>query len=170
MVEKLQHPGGLRLLLTPNRSLSWRGNVRIWLGLVALCALIATGWTLAGAWLVIPFAGLELLALAIGFYLTSRACQRQEVITLAGDTIVVEKGRLKKLAQWTLPRPYTRLSLQAPAHPFAPGKLCLRHRDLRIPLGTFLNTEDTNYLIDTLTARGLTLERVGRDPGAGLWL
>ena len=77
MVERLPHPDGFRLVLTPNRSLSWHGNVRIWAALFVLSALIATGFTLMGAWVIIPFAGLELIALACGIYLTSRECQRQ---------------------------------------------------------------------------------------------
>ena len=48
MVERLPHPDGFRLVLTPNRSLSWHGNVRIWAALFVLSALIATGFTLMG--------------------------------------------------------------------------------------------------------------------------
>ena len=88
MVERLPHPDGFRLVLTPNRSLSWHGNVRIWAALFVLSALIATGFTLMGAWVIIPFAGLELIALACGIYLTSRECQRQEVLSIDDEDML----------------------------------------------------------------------------------
>lgn len=169
MVEQIQHPDGIRLLLTPNHSLSWRGNVRIWLGLLALSTVIAGGMALAGAWVIIPFAGLELAALAAAIYLTSRACQRREVLTIDDTDIHLEKGRTQKLAQWTLPRRYARLRLNAPPHPFTPPKLELVHRDTQVSLGTFLNIEDTDALIQLLQSRGLVIERREPDPKIGLW-
>ncbi|MDX1800905.1 MAG: DUF2244 domain-containing protein, partial [Marinobacter sp.] len=63
MIRHGQHSDGVRLLLSPNCSLSWRDNVRIWIALCALSAIIVTGMVWAGAWLVFPFAGLELGAL-----------------------------------------------------------------------------------------------------------
>ncbi|MCG7198871.1 DUF2244 domain-containing protein [Marinobacter pelagius] len=169
MVEQLDHPGGARLLLTPNRSLSWKGNVRIWMGLAVISLIIGIGWALAGAWIILPFAGLELIAVAAGIYITSRDCQRKEVLTMADDTILLEKGRKQKSVQWTLPRPYTRLQMNAPVHPFAPAKLFLSHRDDHVSLGGFLNVEDTERLIKTLEALGFTVERKQPDPEIGLW-
>ncbi|MBU2953828.1 DUF2244 domain-containing protein [Marinobacter sp. F3R08] len=169
MVERLPHPGGLRLVLTPNRSLSWHGNVRIWMGLFVLSALIATGFTLMGAWVIIPFAGLELIALACGIYLTSQACQRQEVLSIDGDDIHLEKGRKRKQQEWSLPTRYTRLQIHSPSHPFTPARLSLSHRDTEVSIGTFLNIEDTGKLIEILERKGLRIERKEPDPNIGLW-
>ncbi|MBZ2168680.1 DUF2244 domain-containing protein [Marinobacter sp. F4216] len=169
MVQHLKHAEGVRLLLTPNRSLSWRGNVRIWLCVVAVTAIIATGMALAGAWVIIPFAGAEVLALAAGVYLTSKACQRQEVLTINDGDIRLEKGRTRKLSEWTLPLRYARLRMNPPAHPFAPPKLALIHRDVHVSLGSFLNLEDTEALVSFLESRGLTVERKQPEPEGGLW-
>jgi len=169
MVEHLDSPDGTRLLLTPNRSLSWRGNVRIWLALLLLSGVIATGMALAGAWVIVPFAGLELAALATGFYLTARACQRREVLTIGSEDLHLEKGRTRKLAEWTWPKPYVRVQLNAPSHPFAPPKLILSHRDTQVSLGSFLNVDDTEALIQVLESRGLVVERKKPDPEIGLW-
>lgn len=118
MVERLHYPGGLRLLLTPNRSLSWRGNVRIWLLLALVSGIIAGGWTLAGVWFILPFAGLELMGVAAGIYVTSRNCQRKEVVTIEGDTIHIEAGLNRKEHDWTLPVRNTRLESFPPQHTF----------------------------------------------------
>ena len=172
MVERLPHPDGfrlVRLLLTPNRSLSWQGNVRIWAALFIVSALIATGFSLAGAWVIIPFAGLELIALACGIYLTSRSCQRQEVLFISNDDIRLEKGRKRKQAEWTLPARYARLQVHSPPHPFTPAKLRLAHRDTEVSIGGFLNIEDTEKLIGMLEQKGLLIERKEPDPKIGLW-
>lgn len=169
MVERLPCPDGLRLVLTPNRSLSWHGNVRIWMGLFVVSAFITTGFSLAGAWVIIPFAGLELIALACGIYVTSRACQRQEVLVIGDENIRLEKGIRRKQSEWTLPRRYARLSVHAPRHPFTPARLFLSHRDTQLSLGGFLNLEDTEKLLDILEHRGLLIERKEPDADIGLW-
>lgn len=169
MVEHLPHPDSFRLVLTPNRSLSWHGNVRIWAVLFVVSAIIATGFTLMGAWVIIPFAGLELIALACAIYHTSRKCQRQEVISIDSNDIRLEKGRKQKQAEWTLPTRYARLRIDSPPHPFTPAKLSLAHRDTEVSIGGFLNIEDTAKLVDMLEQRGLRIERKAPDPQVGLW-
>ena len=46
-----------------------------------------------GAWLVLPFTGLELLILGGGFYLASVAGHSREVIEIDGDHLRVLRGR-----------------------------------------------------------------------------
>ncbi len=159
MVQHLRTDQGIRLLLTPNRSLSWPANVRIWLALCAVSLVIVTGMTLAGAWLVIPFAGLELGALAAAFYYTARQCRKQEVLSISGDTLRLEKGINRKQAEWELPRRYTRVHISHPRHSFTPPKLFLRHRDVDVSLGAFLNVEDARALLEILESQGLQMER-----------
>ena len=122
-----------------------------------------------GAWVIIPFAGLELIALACGIYLTSRECQRQEVLSIDDEDIHLEKGRKRKQAEWTLPARYARLRVASPPHPFTPAKLSLTHRDTEVSIGGFLNIEDTEKLIGMLEKNGLLIERKEPDPQIGLW-
>jgi uncharacterized membrane protein len=158
MVEQLSSDDeGIRYLLTPNRSMSWKGNMRIWLALFVLSALIVTGFSLVGAWVILPFAGLELAALAGGFYYTSRQCQKQEVLVLGPSAIRLEKGIKRKEAEWELPRQYTRVWRDEPRHPFTPSKLHLQFRDQEISLGSFLNLDDTDALLAILQRYGITI-------------
>ncbi|MEI4850567.1 DUF2244 domain-containing protein, partial [Klebsiella pneumoniae] len=76
--------------------MTWKGNIRVWLAAVLLQLMISTGMVLAGAWPVLPFAGLELTALAAGFYYTSRKCQKREVLTFSPELIRLEKGLTRK--------------------------------------------------------------------------
>lgn len=159
MVRQLQRGNDIQVLLTPNRSFSWRGNVAILLSLSAFLLVIVIGMIWAGAWLVLPFAGLELLALTAALYYTARKCQRQEVLIITAETLRLEKGIYRKQAQWELPRKYTRVQLAMPRHPWTPPKLYLYHRDTEVPLAPFLNLADTHKLVETLERGGFLIER-----------
>lgn len=167
MVQHYRSVDGSRLLLTPNRSLSWQGNVCIWLALCAVSAAIVTGMFLLGAWVVLPFAGLELLAVAAGLYHTARKCRRLEVLRISPENLLLEKGIFRKEVEWTLPRRTTRVHLISPRHPWSPPKLFLLHRETRIALASFLNIDDTNILVDILENQGILIER--RRPSEGFW-
>lgn len=167
MVRHGQQAEGFRLLLTPNCSLSWRDNIRIWVALCALSSIIVGGMIWAGAWLVFPFAGLELAALAGAFYYTSRQCRKQEVLTISADTLRLEKGLYRKQNEWSLPRPYTRVCLRKAMHPFTPPKLFLQHRDTEVPFADFLNIEDTEALVSLLENHGIRIE--AQAPSAEFW-
>lgn len=159
MIEPLACDEGQRYLLTPNRSMSWKGNVRIWTALFILSAVIVTGFSLIGAWVILPFAGLELTALAAGFYYTSRQCQKQEVLVLGPELIRLEKGMKHKEAEWEMPRQYSRVWQDEARHPFTPPKLHLQFRNDEVPLGNFLNIEDTETLIAILQRYGILIQK-----------
>ncbi|MDX1756156.1 MAG: DUF2244 domain-containing protein [Marinobacter sp.] len=169
MVQQLPGRQETRLLLAPNHSLSWRGNVRTWCALALLSLIVATGMALIGAWVVLPLAGLELLALAAAIYATAHACQRQEVLTISGDDLRLEKGHRDKQAEWSLPRLYTRLVLSPGSHPESPPKLYLEHRDTTLALGDFLNRADTETLIAILERQGIRTERRAPQPTFWFW-
>lgn len=160
MIEQLPSDDeGKRYLLTPNRSLSWQGNVRVWLALCVLSSIIVIGIGLLGTWMILPFAGLELAAVATGFYYTSRKCQQQEVLVLGPDVIRLEKGTKRKEADWEMPRKYARVWQNEQRHPFTPPKLHLQYRNEEIPLGSFLNMDDTDALLAILQRYGITIQK-----------
>jgi uncharacterized membrane protein len=67
-----EQANGSSLLLKRNCSISPGGMLRVF-GLLALASLgIAMGFALAGAWLILPFAGLEVLALGAAFLVHAR--------------------------------------------------------------------------------------------------
>ena len=82
-----------RLVIRPNRSLSWRQSL-IFLGAISVpLLLISVVLAMQGYWLVLPFAGLEMAALLTCMYLVSRDCHRCEVVSVGESEVTVEKGR-----------------------------------------------------------------------------
>jgi len=167
MIERLEQEEGIGLVLTPNRSLSWPGNLVIWGAFSLLVLTIAIGMALAGAWVVLPFAGLEILALLAALYYTSRQCHRQEVLLLTAETLRLEKGIRYKQAEWELPRRWVRLSITMPRRPWRTPELELVHRDTEVSLASFLNREDTRALVAFLERQGIHVER--REPDGIVW-
>jgi uncharacterized membrane protein len=102
--------GAWRFELLPNRSSSWAQVKRFLLAVGLLHGLIAVGFASLGLWLVVPFSGLEVVALAAGLYVCSRASYRREVILLDAERLLVLRGHDR--AEWCheLPRPWVRLA------------------------------------------------------------
>ena len=63
----------------PNRAVSWRTNQIFLLLIGSLSALIAGGFALLGAWMILPFAGVEILLLVSLLWYVNTIHSRQEV-------------------------------------------------------------------------------------------
>ena len=81
-----------RFVLSPNCSISWRELLLFYCLTCVVALAVGLFFTLQGLWLVLPFSGLEMLALGIGLYVTSRRVYRREVITLDSECTRIEKG------------------------------------------------------------------------------
>jgi uncharacterized membrane protein len=103
--------GACRFILSPNCSLSWRWVKRLLVVLGLCMAAVSAYWVALGAWLVVPFTGLEFLVLGLGFYLCSVAGHTREVIEIDGEVLRVLRGyrHLEEVARF--PRHWTRAAL-----------------------------------------------------------
>ena len=132
-------PAALRILVRPNRSMSvaaMRWLFAAW----AICMLgIGAAFTLAGAWLVLPFAGLEaLLVAAILHTLVFRHADDYELIIIDTETLSViqRNGPHRRRHDW--PRYWARLRLQRGASDWHPSRLTLGSHGRFIELGAGL--------------------------------
>lgn len=139
-----------QFVLRPNRSLSWRSTQYFYLGMILLSMVIALSFGALGFWPVIPFAGLELLALGTALYLCARHCHWREVILVGRHTVEVEKGRYRPEERWIFPRAWAQVELQAPVYAQYPSKLFIRSHGRHVELGSFLNEWERCALADDL--------------------
>ena len=91
-IDKVSSGNGYRFVILPNCSISWRQLVVFYLLTCLLALAIGLLFTFGGMWLVLPFSGLEMMALGTALYLTSRKVHRREVITLDSNRVTIEKG------------------------------------------------------------------------------
>jgi uncharacterized membrane protein len=128
-----------QIVLSPNMSACWQ-TTKYFLYIVSSFALIiAVSFAAIGAWMVLPFTGIEILVLLIVMYRVSRKCYRKEVIRLTKDSIVVEQGQNKPVTSWHSELFWTRLIIQSQSHSWHSNRLFLRGRHDQIEIGAFLS-------------------------------
>ena len=81
---------GFSVLLKRNCSISPAALARVFAFLVAVTLGIGIGFAAAGAWLVLPFAGIEVALLAAAFFVNGRHAGDYERIERAGEHLTVE--------------------------------------------------------------------------------
>jgi uncharacterized membrane protein len=140
------------VIVRPNCSLSARGMVRVVMAIASFSLLVAMGFTLAGAWLVLPFAGLELLALAYAFYYIHCHAGDYESITFNGDELAVEKRHYKNISQVVFNRYWARVLLRD--LPSGEQSLLLRSHGKEVEFGRrFINNDQRLALAQQLKKR-----------------
>jgi uncharacterized membrane protein len=87
-------------LMKRNCSVSPRQFVWFYVSLALFSLVIAFLLVLAGAWLVLPFTGIELLALAVAFVIYARHAVDYERIRLYADRLVIEQVSAEQLTQF----------------------------------------------------------------------
>lgn len=150
MVSSSRKNSELVIIAKPNHSSSWRNN-RLALLAIAVPSLgAAVGFTLLGAWPILPFAGLEIAALGSALYYVNWKLQYRHVITLGVDSVRVDKGFYAPKRSWELPRERATLAVAPEEHPWEGPQLSLHGDDIWIPVGDFLNRDDCLSLLALL--------------------
>ena len=109
-MEALDHVN--KIILKPNNSLSPEGTVKVVMALFVIVLLVSIGFSLIGAWLVLPFAGIEIVALAYAFYSVYLHSNDYESITIVGDEVIVEKKNDKDLTMMVFQRYWAQISVR----------------------------------------------------------
>jgi uncharacterized membrane protein len=147
-----------RYALCPNRSLDWRTTKGLFLGFALCMGLFSAYWVAQGAWLVLPFFGLELLVLGLGLYLSALACGRREVIEIDGAELRVLRGGRHLEHTERLPRYWSRVVLSTDPAGWYPSRLWLVAHGRRVSVGSALLEPERLALAAALT------RQLGVDP------
>ena len=124
----------------PNSSLTAKGRVYAVVIIAAISLAVALGFSLIGAWLVLPFAGIELLAIGYAFYYIHCHSQDYESIVIEGDQISVEKKSYKALSKMVFNRYWAKVLLRLT--PNGDQMLSLRSHGKEIDFGRSYMTND----------------------------
>lgn len=93
---------GFRVMLKRNCSISPRSFLRVLALLAALALAIGAAFAALGAWLILPFAGLEALLLGAAFWLTARHANDHERIELARERLTVDVSEGERLRRYEM--------------------------------------------------------------------
>ena len=112
-----------RILLRPNQSTDWKSSLIFILIIAFTCLTIGIGFAFAGATMILPFAGLEVIFVGICVYLVMKKTYKQEVITLTKETLKIEKGGGSIDQVWEYFRMWSYVSVERPDHPWYPAHI-----------------------------------------------
>jgi uncharacterized membrane protein len=163
MVLCSSRPDGTVITLLPNRSASWR-ETRLMLCVICGTTLaIGLLWAVSGAWVVLPFSGLEAALVAYVLYRVSYATYQRQVITVAADQVLVQTGAHFPKRSWVLDRARTHFAVTDAPHPLGPVGLRIVDANHSIELGGFLNREDKAEAVRALRRAGLQMRSSNSD-------
>ena len=119
-----------------NNSLNSTGRIFVFAFLFVVSVGIAGTFALLGAWMILPFAGLEMLVLFLAFRYVDRHAADFERIAIAGDRVKVElfeAGRMRS-------HEFNRCWAQVVASPGG-ERLALRSHGREVEIGRHRNDE-----------------------------
>jgi len=138
------------ILLTPNQSAHWHVVLLIVSALSLVIFIIAICMTLFGAWMILPFSGIEILAIVFANYYVLSRNAHKEVITFTSDQVSVEKGKRRPSTTITFQRHWTQTKIIPPSHDWYLTQVSLCSMKEHVSIGNFLNEEDRGELIRAL--------------------
>ena len=144
--------GDCTFTVQPNCALGWVWMKRLFVFLATCIGAVAAWFVSKGAWLVLPFAGLEVVVLAIGVYLNGRWGATREVIALKAADLRVYRGHRELKEVIRLPRHWSRASLQRDPRGWYPSRLVLECHGRRVEVGAALVEAERLALTDDLRA------------------
>lgn len=145
-IDKVNSSDSFRIVLSPNCSISWRDLLIFYVLTCVVALAVGLFFTLQGLWLVLPFSGLEMLALGFCLYLTSRKVYRKEVITLDQSRTRIEKGVRQIAESWEFETQWIRLIDEQIGSRNQRRKLAIGCRGNYVEVGEFLDNSEKDRL------------------------
>ena len=136
------------ITLSPNSSLTGIYRIIFLASISFVCVGIATVFYFFGAYLILPFAGIEIAILLIAFYLSFKWSSRKELIYISQEVVKIEKGIHKAEYLWEEFRTFTSFQIEKDANKSL--RLSFRSKGDDVIVGEFLNEDDKNILINEI--------------------
>jgi len=131
-----------KALLVPYRSLGRTGFIVLMGTLVGVWLFVSAVFLSLGAWPIIGFFGLDVLALYIAFKLNYRAAKVREEIALSRTSLLIRKVPLSgKVEEHSLNPFWARFSVKRHEE-IGVTEMAVETRGTKVPVGSFLNPAD----------------------------
>ena len=130
-----------RILIAPHRSLTAR-EARWFMVTLSLPSLAIALWlTFAGFWPVLPFAGLELGAVAFALFYHLRRRDDTQQIEIDEVVVRIDTRRGRRIVHSEFSRHWAQVKLRRPKSPWHPSRLTIESHGRACELGSFLTEE-----------------------------
>jgi uncharacterized membrane protein len=128
-------------------SLDLRLLLTVFGSLALFSVVIAAGFAMAGAWLIIPFAGVEIAALGAAMWMILRRAGDFERLVFSGDRILIEVRERGLAQQHEFHRVWARLVTGEA------GSVALRSHGRTVEIGRYCGAEGRRALAQELRGR-----------------
>jgi uncharacterized membrane protein len=130
-------PVGFMLVARRNNSLSSAGRNLVVGSLAAISLVISLAFALQGAWMILPFAGLEVLVVYLAFRCVERHAGDFESLSIRGDQVLIVRQERGEVSRYEFNRCWAQVVLQ-------PGRrvvLALRSHGRQVEFGRHLTEQ-----------------------------
>ncbi len=143
-----QHGQGF--IVMPNRAMSWKALLIAYSIIASVTLAVGVIFFAHGFTLILPFSGIEVLALGAALYITAWRGGIQEVITFTDDSIQVQRGHGGPEETHSFQRAWVRIVLERSWNNWYPSRLLLRSHGKQLEIGRFLNEQERQGLAELL--------------------
>lgn len=143
---------GGRLILRPRASMSPVGATVLFVSVSTAILGVAFVCGLLGAWQVLPMSSLVVVSLGLGLAAGFRRTQVEEVVSIVGATIAIDKHLLRETEHYEFQRGWAQVVLVEPRPPMEefPSRLFIRSHGKQVQIGAFLDDEERHELATRL--------------------
>jgi len=134
------------IMVMPNRAMPWQHIMMIYLLVSGVTISIAFSFFTQGLTLILPFAGLELLALGVVLYISAWRSNIKEVVNVNEEKIRIEIGRNVPEEIYELDKAWANIVLERSWNNWYPSRLLLRSHGRQLEIGKFLNEQERQCL------------------------
>jgi|SRR5688572_30139745 uncharacterized membrane protein len=127
---------GFSIVARRNNSLSSTGRLVVFGFIFVVSIGIALAFAALGAWMILPFAGLEMLVLYLAFRYIDRHAGDYERIEVAGERVQVEHCEAGRTQQHEFNRSWAQVVVSG-----AGSRVALRSHGRELEIGRYVNDE-----------------------------
>ena len=155
IVSEIDAYNSFKVTFKPNSALSTVMKQRIIILLTVIPCAIGIFFCFLGAWPILPFVGLEVVALAYAFYYVNKHEADYESISIEGDSLLIERCVGESISQHEI-NPYW---VKVTQHELPNGELhlYLQSHGKEIEVGRYLTRKQRELLVKQLKQRTGTL-------------
>ena len=134
------------IMVMPNRAMPWQHIMVSYFAISAVTLAIAINFYIQGLTFILPFAGLELVALGIVLYISAWRSNIKEVVNIGEEKIRIEIGRDVPEKIYELDTAWANVVLERSWNNWYPSRLLLRSHGRQLEIGKFLNEQERQCL------------------------
>ena len=141
-----------RKLIRRPRALSRRGLRWVFAACAGVSGAIGVAFSALGAWLVLPFAGLEIVVVGSALTLVARQRGDYELVVVGEDRLHIVRRARGRRECVELQRYWARVSLARGNYGWYPSRLLIKSHGRAVEVGAWMNEEAREIFAHELTA------------------